>query len=86
MLMLLEGVQDFFVGEIYGEVSAALVEKGIFGDRSDPLYQACLHILAEARSLTDDAEDVTPEKRAQLELRIQALHRELAELKAALKA
>ena len=81
-LTKLEGLQDFFISEIYGEVSKALEEKGFFGDRSNPLYIKSLEIIGFARKLPDlynESDDV-------IEEHVNKLYKELADLKAELAA
>ena len=78
----LEGLQDFFIGEIYGPVSAALENKGYFGDHSNPLYMKSLDIIGLARQIPDlynETDDVIEEL-------VNKLYKELADLKAELAA
>lgn len=83
----IEGIREFFRGEIYGPISALLSRRGVFGDRNDPLYRESLEILGMANSLPDVVLDeyLTPaEKDARIENAVRDLHRRLADLRAAL--
>lgn len=83
----IEGIRDFFRGEIYGEISNMLSRRGIFGDRSNLLYVQSLEILADANALIDIVLDeaLSPEEKdARIEASVCDLHRRLAEVRAAL--
>lgn len=84
----LEGIRDFFVGEIYGEVGDLLIDKGFFYDKQHPLFLESLSILDNARGLVDIVFDdkISPEKKDEIiEATIQNLYEKLAELKAVLR-
>lgn len=80
----LEGIRDFFRSEIYGEVGKLLEAKGVFGDRSDPLYMESLSIMGEANKLVDilwnDGRS-SEEKDQYIEKTVQQLTERLAVLK-----
>lgn len=80
----IEGIRDFFRGEIYGEVSKLLETKGFFGNHDNPLYIESLDILCEANRLVDIIFDdgISPDaKNTLIEASVQNLHRRLATLK-----
>jgi len=80
----IEGIRDFFKGEIYGEVSSLLDKKGCFGDCNNPLYSRSLDILAGANELVDICFDeaLSPQERdVVIEQKLEVLYKELADLK-----
>ncbi|MBP3372847.1 MAG: hypothetical protein J6L88_10040 [Clostridia bacterium] len=47
----IEAYCDTIIRRIHGEISRKLEEKGVFGDRIDPLYALTLSVLSQARTL-----------------------------------
>lgn len=79
----LEGIRDYFVGEIWD----LLIEKGCFGNHSSPLYMEALSIMDDARNLVDIVFDdkISPEaKDERIENTTQSLSKRLTTLKATL--
>ena len=84
----IESLADSYVRQIYGDISRVLTEKGIFGDRSNPLYLQSLDIICRARGLTDVFFDtaLSPEEAdAKLRLALKTLDEDLSALQKALK-
>lgn len=82
-----EGIRDFFVSEIYGEVGDLLIDKGYFGDHNNEYYMKSLDILDNARNLVDivmDERRSSDEKDKIIEARVSALYKDLADLKSVL--
>lgn len=82
-----EGIRDFFVSEIYGEVTELLTQKGYFGDRNNEYYKQSLDIISKSRGLVDVVMDdriPNDEKDVIIEREVQALYNNLANLKSGL--
>lgn len=82
-----EGIRDFFVSEIYGEVTDLLTQKGFFGDRENEYYKQSLNILGKSRGLVDivmDERIPNDEKDVIIEREVQDLYNDLANLKSGL--
>lgn len=82
-----EGIRDFFVSEIYGEVSDLLTQKGYFGDRNNEYYKQSLDIIRKSRGLVDVVMDdriPNDEKDVIIEREVQTLYNDLANLKSGL--
>lgn len=82
-----EGIRDFFVSEIYGEVSKLLSDRGYFGDENNEYYNQSIEIIAKARGLVDivmDERIPSDEKDNIIERDVQALYTDLANLKSGL--
>lgn len=80
-----EGIRDFYRGEIYGEIGDLLIDKGVFGDKENCLYQESLNILDMAYSLPDVIlnDSISPEEKDEI---MEKRTRELAERLSALRA
>lgn len=84
----IEGIRDFFRGELYGEVGDLLWDKGVFGDKSSPLYLESLEIMDMADGLVDVVlnDEISPETKDEIiEKTTQDLYQKLADLKAVLR-
>ena len=84
----IEFLADSYVRQIHGDISRALTEKGIFGDKSNLLYLQSLDIICRARGLTDvffDAALSPEEADAKLRLALKTLDEDLSALQKALK-
>lgn len=82
-----EGIRDFFVSEIYGEVSKLLSDRGYFGDENNEYYNKSIEIIGKARGLVDivmDERIPSDEKDNIIERDVQALYTDLANLKSGL--
>ena len=80
----IEGIRDFFRGEIYGEIGTLLEAKGVFGDRNSHLYMESIHIMSKSNELIDIVLDdkISPETKDELiEESVQNLYKKLAALK-----
>ena len=83
-----EGLRDFFRGEVYGPIAALLQERGEFGDRGSGLYMESIAILGSANGLIDILYDdglTAAEKDVRLEALTTELHGRLADLYAQLR-
>ena len=82
-----EGIRDFFVSEIYGEVSKLLSDRGYIGDENNEYYNQSIEIIGKARGLVDivmDERIPSDEKDNIIEREVQALYTDLANLKSGL--
>ncbi len=85
----IEGIRDFFVGEIYGDITTSLVDKGYFGDKSNAYYMKSLDITAKARGLVDmflNSNLSDSDKDRMIEATVNELYKDLADLKESLNA
>lgn len=83
-----EGISNFFRGEIYGEVGNLLLDKGVFGDKNSPLYLESLEIMDTACGLVDVVlnDEISNETKDKIiEKTTKDLFERLAALKAALR-
>ena len=84
-----EGIRDFYRGEIYGEISDLLIDKGYFFGKDHPLFLESLSIMDLADSLVDVVlnDSITPEKKDEIiEAAVQSLAQRTATLRATLTA
>lgn len=82
-----EGIRDFYRGEIYGEISDLLIDKGYFFNKNHPLFLESLSIMDLADSLVDVVlnDSIAPEKKDEIiEAAVQSLSQRTAALRATL--